>query len=694
MEGKSKMKAAFKQMKIFLPLDLDDICIAIFSSLPDLFFLAQSRTDQSPRGGPTHPFSPARTAGTPVQLCTMMGKLKSKMGIGKKKGMKRHDSAVENRLAILKKPSAISGVLAPTRGAEERATDHYRIVKSIGSGAAGQVFLVKHKVTHMKYAMKVIMKDKMDMSWAELMNEVAILKDLDHPHICRLIETYEEPTRLILILELCVGGELFDQLANLKAHHFDEVTGAKIVHQMLQSLVYIHSKGITHRDLKLENFVFASRKGWDLKLIDFGLSAKVRSEIKLVEVMDESGDEEDDEDGEDRNAAGPDRNEIKPKRSLGHHVAKKWSKLKGGFRSKSKSKKAENGSGAGPNAAKKKLAKRHSSHIEEKIVQVDPGMSEFVGTSYYMAPEVIEQIFTKSGKGARVYGEKVDIWSIGVITYMLLSGGAPFDRDGSGDYEKIRGEHKVGVDFKGSGIHRDAQEFIKACLTYDPEERLSSAQACEHAWIMKFDGAVISGERHVPRSEAMEHVHAMQRFATFSKIKRLTLMILAPQLKSVRKHQEKLANWFTELDTHQTGRISMDELEAGLKHLGIHTKHPDDPDPDAVDIKKLFDCLDEDHTGRVRYTEYLAAMSAADGESDTLEEETIRDAFKRMDVGKTGAVSKDDLKSMLPGWKEEAIVEMIKEVDKDGTNTVTFEDLVRAMRDPGTGGDALPPKAP
>ena len=96
---------------------------------------------------------------------------------------------------------------------------------------------------------------------------------LDHPNIVRLEEIYESNSLIYLVQELCYGGELFDSLDEQKDSHFTEEKTVELLKQTLSAVTYLHSQGIVHRDLKLENFLFATKEDNSiLKMIDFGLS--------------------------------------------------------------------------------------------------------------------------------------------------------------------------------------------------------------------------------------------------------------------------------------------------------------------------------------------------------------------------------------------------------------------------------------
>jgi calcium-dependent protein kinase len=88
---------------------------------------------------------------------------------------------------------------------------------------------------------------------------------------------YESQSEIYLVQELCLGGELFDRLDEQPDYHYTEAECARLVKQMLSAVRYLHSKGIIHRDLKLENFLFSgTAKDSELKMIDFGLSKHFR----------------------------------------------------------------------------------------------------------------------------------------------------------------------------------------------------------------------------------------------------------------------------------------------------------------------------------------------------------------------------------------------------------------------------------
>ncbi|GMI11759.1 hypothetical protein TrRE_jg12341, partial [Triparma retinervis] len=270
----------------------------------------------------------------------------------------------------------------------------------IGSGVSGVVRQVVHRRTGVTYAVKCMDLTTVltDFALEQLKEEVNILVSLDHPNIVRLEEVYESKNEIYLVFEQLTGGELFDRLDEQPSYHYTETLCCALVQQMLSAVRYCHSRGIIHRDLKLENFIFEDRSpDSELKLIDFGLSK----------------------------------------------------------------------------------------HFEHGDVQ-----HEAVGTPYTVAPEVIRGSYTS----------KCDIWAIGVITYLLLSGDTPFGGCGGESLEKVRDNILKGlVVFSPhdvwSSVSPLAKTFIRDLLLVDPSLRPSASAAQVHPWIGSFGSSVAPGSR-------------------------------------------------------------------------------------------------------------------------------------------------------------------------------------------------------
>jgi hypothetical protein len=126
--------------------------------------------------------------------------------------------------------------------------------KVLGTGMTGSVFVVRSKVTKKKFACKKIAKVGMnEKKMANLRKEVNIMSRLDHPNIIKLVDAFEDSKYLVIISELCTGGELYDHL--IKAETYTQEMAATVFKQMVTAVNFCHAHGIVHRDLKLENFI-------------------------------------------------------------------------------------------------------------------------------------------------------------------------------------------------------------------------------------------------------------------------------------------------------------------------------------------------------------------------------------------------------------------------------------------------------
>jgi len=152
---------------------------------------------------------------------------------------------------------------------EVRYPDRYNVEIILGTGSMGEVRRVYDTFTKQRRAMKVIPRKGTNTA---IMNEIEVLKKLDHPSIMRLYDFYEDDNFYYLITEYCAGGELFDHIVEIK--NFTEEDAAFIMHEILGAVAYCHEKGIVHRDLKPENILYeTSSQDSHIKIIDFGTAA-------------------------------------------------------------------------------------------------------------------------------------------------------------------------------------------------------------------------------------------------------------------------------------------------------------------------------------------------------------------------------------------------------------------------------------
>jgi calcium-dependent protein kinase len=307
-------------------------------------------------------------------------------------------SGKQNRCIKTKTSSSKQKFIRLVRG---NLNDTYEIVEKIGDGTYGEVFLAFNKTSNSKRAIKVIKKIQ-SLSTDNIMEEVNILKEIDHPSIVRVFEIIHNADTINIVMELCTGGDLLAKLE--KVGNFTEKIAAGYILDIASAVKYCHDAHIVHRDLKLENVLLETDDPRArLKIIDFGTSEHFQPKEKMNALM---------------------------------------------------------------------------------------------GSSYYMAPEVIDQN----------YNEKCDVWSLGVILFILLSGKPPFQ--GETDEEIFRKIKNEPLRFRGNvwtTVSDEAKALLARLLTKDPSHRPSITDVLLDPWIQNELNLRI--EKNVATEHALDNMH-------------------------------------------------------------------------------------------------------------------------------------------------------------------------------------------
>ena len=164
----------------------------------------------------------------------------------------------------------------------------YRFKNQLGGGHFGTVrkaYRISEKKNKNKfYAIKSIPMKNLSCNIDDFIKEVDIISTLDHPNIIKFYETYHDDCFFHIVMELCQGKEIVNQMGNYG--FIEEKKVAKIIFKVLLAIVHCHNRGVTHRDLKPENILFDTKeKDAEIKLIDFGLSRKYDKEQKMHSIL-------------------------------------------------------------------------------------------------------------------------------------------------------------------------------------------------------------------------------------------------------------------------------------------------------------------------------------------------------------------------------------------------------------------------
>ncbi|CAB9524600.1 MAP kinase-activated protein kinase 2 (Fragment) [Seminavis robusta] len=280
-----------------------------------------------------------------------------------------------------------------------------------------------------------------------------------------------------------------------------------------------------------------------------------------------------------------------------------------------------------------------------------------VGSSYYMAPEVLN----------RKYGPKCDVWSAGVVAFMLLCGEAPFDGD---SIEEIMEAINIGEysfdhpDFEN--VSDDALDFVQWLLIYNAYERPTAAEALKHPWLEQArKNSSKELKKRKKANQAAKYLGNLQDFHADSKLKQVTCAFIGSQLVT-KQEKDIIDEMFRMMDKDCKGELSIEDLKYGFKEI-LRKEISDD---EAEDI---FHRVNYSASGRLQYSEFLVA-------SIELDEARLRAAFK--DFGKGAdfltAADLEEAISMKEG--SGAVVEKIMDqIDTNHDGHIAFDEFKTAM---------------
>ena len=300
------------------------------------------------------------------------------------------------------------------------------------------------------------------------------------------------------------------------------------------------------------------------------------------------------------------------------------------------------------------------SEKDNPIKVIDFGLSQIfinrrlstkVGTAYYVSPEILKGDYT----------EKCDIWSAGVILYILLSGDPHFNGpDDSSIYSKIASLKYSFPQNKWSNISIEAKDLITHMIC--PEnERYNAKQVLEHPWL--------KNANNKPLTEFNFDPFFLFRYMNSSILKKMSLLFIASRLGD--NEINDLKQIFTAFDTDKDGQISMKELKQGL--LELNSFHSCEQD-----IENLFKSIDVDNNFRIDYTEFLAATIS---EKTYLQKDRLFEAFCMLDKDNNGHITKEELMEVLRTEKnqEKEIENYIKQADKNGDGIIDYIEFLQLM---------------
>lgn len=284
-------------------------------------------------------------------------------------------------------------------------------------------------------------------------------------------------------------------------------------------------------------------------------------------------------------------------------------------------------------------------------------MSKRCGTLEYMAPEVLDQSYTM----------QCDMWSLGVTTFILLSGYMPFAGERSSLMQNIR-QRNIFVKDAWREVSRQADDFVLSLLEVDPAKRLTSAQALQHSFITERSKRwKHTGELAVDQSTSA----ALYGFAAASKIRRAALTAMAWSLTA--DDRKDLREEFMAMDKDNSGTISLSEFTEVVRNQY---------EISGEDIERAFEQIDAAGDHEIHYTEFLAAMVS---KRVNLYEDLLRSTFRRFDKDDSGYLEPKELQEVLgEEFDGSDIEELMDDADDNHDGKISWAEFLHFAKEGDT----------
>merc|ERR1719409_971535 len=284
------------------------------------------------------------------------------------------------------------------------------------------------------------------------------------------------------------------------------------------------------------------------------------------------------------------------------------------------------------------------------------------GTPYFVAPQVL------AGK----YNHLCDLWSCGVIMYVLLCGYPPFFGETDADVlSKVRlGNFSFNAtDWKN--VSEDAKNLIRMLLKMNPRDRYTAEQALNHVWVRN----KAPKSQNQPLQNTL--VDNLKSFRSQNKLKKAALHVIASQLGETQI--KALRDTFMALDHNGDGLLTSAEMKEGLAQAGLKEI--------PTDLQQILEEVDSDGSGVIDYTEFLAATL---DKKVYMAEDVCWQAFRIFDRNGDGKIDKAEITHVLNDGNVQQqanreMAEIMKEIDKNGDGEIDFQEFMQMMRGAGTG---------
>jgi calcium-dependent protein kinase len=277
-------------------------------------------------------------------------------------------------------------------------------------------------------------------------------------------------------------------------------------------------------------------------------------------------------------------------------------------------------------------------------------MNEKVGTAYYISPEVLQ------GK----YDEKCDIWSAGVILYIIICGYPCFN--GEDDDEIFAAIQRGKIQFPSpewDEISEDAKNLIKK-MCCPPDKRLTAEQVLQDPWVK--DNAPHSTKTLIPLKK-----EGFKNYANSNKLRKAVLTYIASRL--TEDEIKNIKKVFQSIDIDNDGKLTLEEMKKAFSKGDMKIEFNEE----------IFKQIDTDNSGSIEYTEFI---SACIDKNLYMNEEKLKEAFNLFDSDKSGKISRDEIEKVLKlsgNSKEVSNIMAKHDTNKDGE--IDFKEFLEMMKE-------------
>ena len=282
-----------------------------------------------------------------------------------------------------------------------------------------------------------------------------------------------------------------------------------------------------------------------------------------------------------------------------------------------------------------------------------------IGTLVYCSPEVLKNN----------YNQKCDIWSCGVIMYILLSGKYPFFGVSEEEItKKILLGNFIFDDKHFKNVSENAKDLITKCLIHDKNKRITVKEALKHEF---FAGEININNIFEDEVDTKMILNSLKNNSRkISKFYQTVLAYLSYNFAD-KEELKRLRKIFYKIDLNLDGKISKEELFIAYKEAGINIS--------KEELDHIIKSIDFDGNGSIEYEEFIRVTLPKD---QLFTDVNLKNAFNMFDLDKNGSISMSEILEVIGAGKEidkSVIQELKSEILKDGDEEIDFKHFKEIM---------------